>query len=235
ASLKGLTPEQLAQTGCNLCLNNTYHLGLKPGQEVLEKIGGAHKLQGWKGNILTDSGGFQMVSLLELAKVTEEGVRFLSPHDGTPIIDLELNFQRLLTPEHSISLQNTIGSDIIMQLDDVIATTSPDKARMKEAMERSVRWLDRCIAAHKHPDRQNLFCIIQGGLDLELRKICCEEMAKRDTPGIAIGGLSGGEAKDAYCKVFVYLLSMRAQHSTDKSRKGSKTAPHGFLKTSLVM
>ncbi|KAL8681587.1 MAG: hypothetical protein Q9186_002327 [Xanthomendoza sp. 1 TL-2023] len=133
-----------------------------------------------------------MVSLLELAKVTEEGVRFLSPHDGTPM---------LLTPEHSISLQNTIGSDIIMQLDDVIATTSPDKARMKEAMERSVRWLDRCIAAHKHPDRQNLFCIIQGGLDLELRKICCEEMAKRDTPGIAIGGLSGGEAKDAYCKV----------------------------------
>lgn len=192
ASLKGLTPEQLAETGCNLCLNNTYHLGLKPGQEVLEKIGGAHKLQGWKGNILTDSGGFQMVSLLELAKVTEEGVKFLSPHDGTPM---------LLTPEHSISLQNTIGSDIIMQLDDVIATTSPDHARMQEAMERSVRWLDRCIAAHKHPDRQNLFCIIQGGLDLELRKKCCEEMARRDTPGIAIGGLSGGEAKDAYCKV----------------------------------
>ncbi|KAL8870011.1 MAG: hypothetical protein Q9198_007736 [Flavoplaca austrocitrina] len=133
-----------------------------------------------------------MVSLLKLAKVTEEGVRFLSPHDGSPM---------LLTPEHSISLQNTIGSDIIMQLDDVIATTSPDKARMKEAMERSIRWLDRCIAAHKHPDRQNLFCIIQGGLDLEMRKICCQEMTKRDTPGIAIGGLSGGEAKDAYCKV----------------------------------
>lgn len=155
-----------------------------------------------------------MVSLLELAKVTEEGVRFLSPHDGTPMyvppfsfwtkLPLNPNIQcRLLTPEHSISLQNTIGSDIIMQLDDVIATTSPDKARMKEAMERSVRWLDRCIAAHKHPDRQNLFCIIQGGLDLEMRKICCEEMTKRDTPGIAIGGLSGGEAKDAYCKVYV--------------------------------
>ena len=110
-------------------------------------------------------------------------------------------FSRLLTPEHSISLQNTIGSDIIMQLDDVIVTTSPDAERMKEAMERSVRWLDRCIAAHKNPDRQNLFCIIQGGLDLEMRKTCCEEMVKRDTPGIAIGGLSGGEAKDAYCKV----------------------------------
>ena len=135
---------------------------------------------------------FQMVSLLKLAQVTEEGVRFLSPHDGSPM---------LLTPEHSISLQNTIGSDIIMQLDDVIATTSPDTARMREAMERSIRWLDRCIAAHKKPETQNLFCIIQGGLDLEMRKKCCEEMARRDTPGVAIGGLSGGEAKDAYCKM----------------------------------
>jgi queuine tRNA-ribosyltransferase len=133
-----------------------------------------------------------MVSLLKLAKVTEEGVRFLSPHDGSPM---------LLTPEHSISLQNSIGSDIIMQLDDVIATTSPDEARMREAMHRSIRWLDRCIAAHKKPETQNLFCIIQGGLNLEMRKECCEEMVARDTPGIAIGGLSGGEEKDSYCKV----------------------------------
>lgn len=88
-----------------------------------------------------------------------------------------------------------------MQLDDVIATTSPDLARMREAMERSVRWLDRCIKAHKYPERQNLFCIIQGGLDLDLRKECTVEMVARDTPGIAIGGLSGGEAKDAYCTV----------------------------------
>jgi len=88
-----------------------------------------------------------------------------------------------------------------MQLDDVIVTTSPDLARMKEAMERSVRWLDRCIQAHKYPERQNLFCIIQGGLDLDLRRECTAEMVARDTPGIAIGGLSGGEAKDEYCKV----------------------------------
>ena len=107
----------------------------------------------------------------------------------------------LLTPEHSISLQNSIGSDIIMQLDDVIATTSPDAARMQEAMERSVRWLDRCIAAHKKPKSQNLFCIIQGGLDLAMRRECCEQMVQRDTPGIAIGGLSGGEDKESYCKV----------------------------------
>ncbi|KAL7627446.1 hypothetical protein AAE478_001639 [Parahypoxylon ruwenzoriense] len=192
ASLKGLTPEQLEETGCRLCLNNTYHLGLKPGQDVLAAIGGAHKLQGWNYNLLTDSGGFQMVSLLKLANITEEGVRFLSPHDGTPM---------LLTPEHSISLQNTIGSDIIMQLDDVLVTTSPDHVRMREAMERSVRWLDRCIAAHKNPTTQNLFCIIQGGLDTDMRRECCKEMVARDTPGIAIGGLSGGEAKADYCRV----------------------------------
>src|SRR6201992_1455936 len=113
-----------------------------------------------------------------------------------------LPYCRLLTPEHSISLQNSIGSDIIMQLDDVIATTSPDLERIKEAMHRSVRWLDRCIAAHKYPERQNLFCIIQGGLDLDLRRKCCEEMVARDTPGIALGGLSGGEAKEDFCKVF---------------------------------
>ncbi|KAJ5143003.1 tRNA-ribosyltransferase [Penicillium bovifimosum] len=203
ASLKGLTYDQLRETGCMLCLNNTYHLGLKPGQAVLDAVGGAHKLQGWDRNLLTDSGGFQMVSLLQLATVTEEGVRFLSPHDGTPM---------LLTPEHSISLQNSIGSDIIMQLDDVIATTSPDHARIKEATDRSIRWLDRCIAEHKYPERQNLFCIIQGGLDLELRKQCCEEMVARDTPGIAIGGLSGGEAKEEFCKVVDTCTEILPEH-----------------------
>jgi len=133
-----------------------------------------------------------MVSLLKLATITEDGVRFLSPHDGAPMV---------LTPEHSIALQNSIGSDIMMQLDDVVAATSPDAKRMEEAMKRSVRWLDRCIAAHKKPESQNLFCIIQGGLDLDLRRECCREMVARDTPGIAIGGLSGGEAKEAFCRV----------------------------------
>ncbi|KAG8166531.1 hypothetical protein KVR01_002220 [Diaporthe batatas] len=199
ASLKGITPEQLEQTGCRLCLNNTYHLGLKPGQEVLDAVGGAHKLQGWGHNILTDSGGFQMVSLLKLATITEEGVRFLSPHDGTPM---------LLTPEHSMSLQNSIGSDIMMQLDDVLVTTSPDAARMREAMERSVRWLDRCIAAHRNTAAQNLFCIIQGGLDVGMRRECTAAMVARDTPGIAIGGLSGGEAKADTCRVVAACTAM---------------------------
>lgn len=191
ASLKGLTSEQLKLLGCKICLNNTYHLGLRPGQETLDKVGGAHKLQSWDRNILTDSGGFQMVSLLKLATITEEGVKFLSPHDGTPM---------LLTPEHSISLQNSIGSDIIMQLDDVVATLTTGD-RMEEAMRRSIRWLDRCIAAHKKPESQNLFAIIQGGLNDDMRRECCIEMAKRDTPGIAIGGLSGGEDKESYCRI----------------------------------
>lgn len=103
-----------------------------------------------------------------------------------------------------------------MQLDDVIATTSPDHARIKEAMDRSVRWLDRCIEEHKYPERQNLFCIIQGGLDLELRKQCCEEMVARDTPGIAIGGLSGGEAKEEFCKVYGFQY-LQNYCETDKT------------------
>ncbi|CAK7213406.1 hypothetical protein SEUCBS140593_001834 [Sporothrix eucalyptigena] len=199
ASLKGLTPAQLADSSCRLCLNNTYHLGLKPGQAVLDAVGGAHAFQGWPHNLLTDSGGFQMVSLLQLATITEEGVRFLSPHDGQPM---------LLTPEHSISLQNSIGSDIAMQLDDVLVTTSPDTARMQAAMERSVRWLDRCLAAHKIPERQNLFCIIQGGLDVDMRRTCTREMLARDTPGIAIGGLSGGEAKADFCRVVATVTEL---------------------------
>jgi tRNA-guanine family transglycosylase len=131
------------------------------------------------------------VSLLKLAKITEEGVEFASPHDGSLM---------LLTPEHSMDLQNSIGSDIMMQLDDVISslTTGP---RVEEAMWRSIRWLDRCIKAHKNPDTQNLFAIIQGGLQPELRKLCIEEMVKRETPGYAIGGLSGGEEKDEFWKM----------------------------------
>lgn len=132
-----------------------------------------------------------MVSLLKLAEITEQGVQFQSPHDGSLM---------MLTPEHSMSLQNSIGSDIMMQLDDVISslTTGP---RVEEAMWRSIRWLDRCIKAHKKPETQNLFAIIQGGLNPELRKLCIQEMVKRDTPGYAVGGLSGGEEKDEFWKM----------------------------------
>jgi queuine tRNA-ribosyltransferase len=140
---------------------------------------------------MKDSGGFQMVSLLKLAEITEKGVKFQSPHDGS---------EMLLTPEESIQIQNAIGADIIMQLDDVVhvLTTGP---RVEEAMWRSIRWLDRSIKAHSRSHDQNLFAIIQGGLQLDLRELCIKEMVKRGTPGYAIGGLSGGEDKHQFWTV----------------------------------
>eukprot|EP00127_Corallochytrium_limacisporum_P004146 Clim_evm91s157 gene=Clim_evmTU91s157 len=187
-TLKGMTVDQIKELGCELMLGNTYHLGSRPGPELMEKFGGLHKFMGWDGNLLTDSGGFQMVSLLKLAEITEEGVTFESPHDGKKM---------LLTPEHSTQLQNVIGADIMMQLDDVVSSLVTGE-RIVEAMHRSIRWLDRCISAHKRPNDQNLFAIIQGGLEPDLREHCCNEMIKRDTPGYAIGGLAGGEDKTSF-------------------------------------
>ncbi|KAG6857686.1 hypothetical protein H0H87_004102 [Tephrocybe sp. NHM501043] len=211
AAIKGLTPEQVESLGVSLILNNTYHLNLRPGLEVLKAAGGAHKFQGWKRNLLTvrsliwiclclmqvqDSGGFQLVSLSKFTTITEEGALFESPFTGEPT---------MLTPEESITIQHTIGADIIMQLDDVVSslTTGP---RVGEAMERSVRWLDRCIAHHERSgqkDTQNLFAIVQGGLDIELRDRCLDEMTKRKdgVAGFAIGGLSGGEEKDVFWRI----------------------------------
>lgn len=190
-TLKGITVDQLEDLDCQICLGNTYHLGMRPGPELIEKANGLHGFMKWNRNLLTDSGGFQMVSLVELSEVTEEGVTFRSPYDGKEI---------LLTPEQSIAIQNSLGSDIMMQLDDVVSSTVRGP-RVEEAMHRSVRWLDRCITANKNPDRQNLFAIIQGGLDAKLRKACLDEMTKRDVPGFAIGGLSGGEEKDDFWKM----------------------------------
>ncbi|XP_074655166.1 queuine tRNA-ribosyltransferase catalytic subunit 1-like [Tubulanus polymorphus] len=190
-TLKGLIPEQLEKLNCQIILGNTYHLGHRPGPELLDKAGGLHNFMNWKHALLTDSGGFQMVSLLKLAEITEEGVKFQSPHDDSMM---------LLTPEHSMSIQNSIGADIMMQLDDVVHS-STQGVRVEEAMNRSIRWLDRCIKAHKDTHKQNLFAIIQGGLDAELRKKCAKEMIKRDVPGFAIGGLSGGEEKSQFWKM----------------------------------
>ncbi|XP_078686700.1 queuine tRNA-ribosyltransferase catalytic subunit 1-like [Branchiostoma floridae x Branchiostoma belcheri] len=184
-TLKGMLPAQLEELDCQIILGNTYHLGMRPGSELLDKADGLHNFMNWKRALLTDSGGFQMVSLLKLAEITEEGVKFQSPHDGR---------EMLLTPEHSMAIQNSIGADIMMQLDDVVHSTTKGP-RVEEAMYRSIRWLDRCMKAHKRTDCQNLFGIVQGGLDPELRKICVQEMTKRDLPGFAIGGLSGGEEK----------------------------------------
>ena len=199
-TVKGLTASQLKQLDCEIILGNTYHLALRPGADILDELGGLHKLAGWDRNILTDSGGFQMVSLLALADITEEGVTFQSPVDGTTM---------LLTPEESMRVQNCIGSDIMMVLDDVVSSVSTDTERFKEATARTIRWLDRCIKAHKKKDTQCLFAITQGGLDVTpngLRDQCLDMMLKRDKdlPGYAIGGLAGGESKDAFWKVVAH-------------------------------
>ncbi|XP_068939169.1 queuine tRNA-ribosyltransferase catalytic subunit 1 [Petaurus breviceps papuanus] len=190
-TMKGVTAAQLDSLGCRICLGNTYHLGMRPGPELIKKAGGLHGFMNWNRNLLTDSGGFQMVSLLALSEVTEEGVRFRSPYDGAEI---------LLSPEKSVEIQNALGSDIMMQLDDVVSSTLTG-SRVEEAMHRSIRWLDRCISANQRPNQQNLFAIIQGGLDPVLRSKCLEEMTKRDVPGFAIGGLSGGESKEQFWKM----------------------------------
>ncbi|XP_052863167.1 queuine tRNA-ribosyltransferase catalytic subunit [Anopheles cruzii] len=187
-TLKGVLPEQLMSLDCQIMLSNTYHLGMRPGTEVLEKAGGLHRFMGWRRALLTDSGGFQMVSLLQLAEITEQGVRFESPYDGS---------ESMLTPERSMEIQNAIGADIMMQLDDVVKTTTTGP-RVEEAMHRTIRWLDRSIEAHRRNDEQSIFPIVQGGLNPDLRRVCADELTKRNTRGFAVGGLSGGESKDEF-------------------------------------
>ncbi|XP_003741429.1 queuine tRNA-ribosyltransferase catalytic subunit 1 [Galendromus occidentalis] len=191
-TLKGLLPEQIEEQNCNLILANTYHLGMRPGTEVLNKAQGLHNFMRWKNALLTDSGGFQMVSLLKFSELTEEGVKFVSPYDKREI---------LLTPEKSMEIQNAIGADIMMQLDDVVSSLIDDRARVELAMERSVRWLDRSLEAHRNKDKQNLYPIVQGGLHPDLRKVCAEKLLERYVAGYAIGGLSGGESKEDFWRM----------------------------------
>lgn len=195
-AIKGLTPQQVESLGITLMLNNTYHLNLRPGIKVLDEVGGAHKFQDWNRNLLTDSGGFQLVSLSKFTNITEDGALFASPFNGEPT---------MLTPEESISIQHSIGADIIMQLDDVVSSLTVGP-RVAESMHRSIRWLDRCIEQHEksgRKDKQNLFAIVQGGLDPALRDLCLDAMIERKdrVAGYAIGGLSGGEEKDVFWRM----------------------------------
>ncbi|XP_001607235.2 queuine tRNA-ribosyltransferase catalytic subunit [Nasonia vitripennis] len=190
-TLKGLLPQQLEDLDCQIILGNTYHLGNRPGPDVLDQAGGLHKFMNWKRALLTDSGGFQMVSLLKLAHITEEGVNFTSPFDESKC---------MLTPERSIQIQNSIGADIIMQLDDVVHSTTKGP-RVEEAMHRTTRWLDRCLTAHERPSEQSIFPIVQGGLDPVLRTESAKQLIQRKVNGYAIGGLSGGESKHDFWKM----------------------------------
>ncbi|CAG9461959.1 unnamed protein product [Pedinophyceae sp. YPF-701] len=225
-SVKGLTPRQLEDAGCQIILGNTYHLESAPGASRIAAMGGLHRFSGWRRPMLTDSGGYQMVSLGEWCQVDEEGVCFgevpapqrrsraSEPgHCGAAASSRGSNSasgarsdgrsggacgSMALTPEAAIRLQNDIGADIIMALDDVVPATHQDRARVAEAQGRTSRWLDRCLAAHSRPAEQSLFGIVQGGLDPELRARSLEDILARDTPGVAVGGLCGGEAKDAF-------------------------------------
>jgi len=182
-TVKGLTPEQLQKAGATMILANTYHLHLQPGEGIIERAGGLHQFMGWFGPILTDSGGFQVFSLSQLRKITEDGVIFRSPKDGR-IINM--------TPEHSIQIQNALGADVIMAFDEC----PPAQATREEvvaATERTYRWLKRCISAHQRPTEQALFGIVQGGIYLDLRATAVRQLVELDLPGYAIGGVSVGE------------------------------------------
>lgn len=191
ATIKGLSSSQVERTGCRIILHNTYHLSLSPKARILNLIGGSKKLSSWRHGLLTDSGGFQMVSLSKISSVDENGVTFTSPYDST--------YQCLLKPEDSIFVQNSISSDIAMQLDDVVPPTSSPE-RIGTATARSIRWLKRCLEFHQKND-QYIFPIIQGGLDKDLRSFCIQKILNLKPKGIAIGGLSGGEEKEYFCQL----------------------------------
>uniref|UniRef100_A0A1B0CDF0 Queuine tRNA-ribosyltransferase catalytic subunit 1 n=1 Tax=Lutzomyia longipalpis TaxID=7200 RepID=A0A1B0CDF0_LUTLO len=220
-SMKGLLQQQLYALNCEIMLSNTYHLGLKPGIETLKKAGGLHKFMNWSRSLLTDSGGFQMVSLLKLAEITENGVKFQTPYSND---DAELT----LTPEHSIEIQNAIGADIAMQLDDVVKTTTRGP-RVEEAMHRTVRWLDRCLKAHSRDSEQSVFPIVQGGLEPDLRRTCTQLLTERACRGFAVGGLSGGESN---CPLKFKLL---AKCSVTKARVGVINLLHSDVSTPVFM
>ena len=200
-AVRGLSMDEVRRTGAQIVLGNTYHLHLRPGEEVVAHLGGLPRFTRWEGPMLTDSGGFQVFSLAELRKITEEGVTFRSPVDGS---------QRMITPERSMEIQWALGADIAMAFDHVVPGQS-DHAHATEGMERTLRWLDRCRAHHgalaaEAPDRQTLWPIVQGGVHDDLRLASLRGTLERGPwTGIAIGGLSVGEPKPVMHRVLETL------------------------------
>ena len=196
-TVKALTVDSLVATGSQMVLGNTYHLALRPGDEVVRDLGGLHAFMGWSGAILTDSGGFQIFSLAQNAKITEEAATFRSHIDGQLME---------LSPERAVQIQEHLGSDIAMVLDHVVSLPN-EPAVIRDACERTIRWAARCLAAARRP-QQALFAIVQGGLDVDLRRECAARLVEMNFAGYAIGGLSVGEAEaemhavlDATCPV----------------------------------
>lgn len=191
ATVKTMTPEELEEIGAQIILGNTYHLHLRPTDELINDFGGLHKFMNWNKPILTDSGGFQIFSLALRRKLTEEGAYFSSHLDGS---------KHFISPEKSIEIQNNLGSDIMMVLDECppgLAT----REYLQPSIDRTIRWARRCIVANKNKDKQGLFAIVQGGIYEDLRDYCLDELYKNneDFSGYAIGGLAVGEpTKDMY-------------------------------------
>jgi len=184
-AVKAITCRDLKDAGAQMVLCNAYHLSRRPGEDVVERMGGLHRFIGWDGPILTDSGGFQVFSLTDLVRVTDEGVDFRCPYDGTSVF---------LTPEEATRIQNKLGADIIMAFDE--CTPYPcEKEQARQAVARTVEWARRCKAAHSRED-QALFGIVQGSTYEDLRVECAGALAEMDFPGYGIGGLSVGEGTE---------------------------------------
>ncbi|MEO7635378.1 MAG: tRNA guanosine(34) transglycosylase Tgt, partial [Sphingomicrobium sp.] len=209
ATVKAMRPEEVRASGADIILGNTYHLMLRPGAERVAKLGGLHEFMGWERPILTDSGGYQVMSLAELGTVSEEGVAFKSHLDGS---------RHMLTPERSVEVQRLLGSDIVMQFDQLVPTTSSDE-QQREAMERSVRWAKRSkaefVRSDEHAGRAALFGIQQGALDERMRKASAEALIDIGFDGYAVGGLAVGEGQEA---MFGCLDFAPAQLPADKPR-----------------
>ena len=193
--MKSITPEELKEEiGAQIILSNTYHLYLRPGHELISEAGGLHKFMNWDRAILTDSGGFQIFSLGDLRKITEEGVEFKSHLDGST---------HFLSPEKVIEIENALGADIIMALDECVEYPK-DYEYTKASMELTTRWAKRCKEAHKNTEAQALFGIVQGGTHRDLREKSAKDLVAMDFPGYAVGGLSVGESKELMCEILEY-------------------------------
>lgn len=194
ATVKAMKPEDVERTGAQIILSNTYHLMLRPGSDIVREAGGLHEFMNWHKPILTDCGGFQVFSLGHMRKITEEGALFSSHIDGS---------RHMLSPERSIEVQNDLGADIIMGFDEC-APPDADYDYIAKSQARTTRWLRRCIEAHKYPEKQALFGIMQGGFFRDLREESAEAIVSLDLPGYAIGGISVGETKEEYIGVLEY-------------------------------
>ncbi len=204
ATVKGLSPEELNDLGAQIILSNTYHLYMRPGEQIVKNAGGLHKFMDWRKPILTDSGGFQVFSLSSLNKITDNGVEFASHLDGS---------KHFFTPEKAIEIQNCLGSDIVMAF-DVCSDPKADYKTAKIAMERTHNWLKRCYDAQLNP-KQMLFPIVQGNLYNDLRLKSLEECKKYAKVGLAIGGLSVGEPKPI---MYDILSLLQPHYPEDKAR-----------------